>query len=86
MEANPIEHTKLFTEQIGGQLELEKYIQRSECKHRAKWARANWQAISKFYLAERKRIDSLREQQAKEGSSEAIKVRRYDEGPLKIGG
>lgn len=84
MEANPPKHTKLFTEHIGGESELEKYIQRSECKHRAQWARANKDAISKFYLAERKRIDSLREQQAKEGKSEAIKVRRYDEGPAHI--
>ena len=86
MEANPIEHTKLFTEHIGGESELAKYIQRSECKSRAQWARANKDAISKFYLAERKRIDSIREQAAKEGKDAVIRVRRYDEGPLKIGG
>ena len=79
VEQHPIEHTRLFTEHIGGEEELQKYLQRSECKSRAQWARANWKTISKHYLAERKRLDN---ELLKENEDEMdLNVYRYRQDP-----
>ena len=76
VEGHPIEHTKLFTEHIGGEGELQKLLERSECKGLAQHNRANVKAISAYYREESKRLDDEL-QKAKEGKQHDLKVYRY---------
>jgi hypothetical protein len=76
VEGNPPEHIKLFTAHIGGERELEKFIERSECKGLAQHNRANVKALSAYYKAESERL-SEELQKAKEGKQHDLKLYRY---------
>ena len=80
VESNPPEHMRLREVIHGGDDELEKLVQRSNCKGRAQYARANIKAISAHYRGESKRLDSELKK-AKEGKKHDLKVYGYIKPP-----
>ena len=80
VESNPPEHMRLREVIHGGDDELEKLVQRSNCKGRAQHARQNAKgAISTHYREESKRLDGEL-QKAKEGKKHDLKVYGYIKG------
>jgi hypothetical protein len=83
VESHPVAHTTLYREVYGsiyGSYEsdsaLNSLLQRSQCKSRAQYARANVRAISSHYLAESRRLESEIERHFK-GKEADFEIRSY---------
>ena len=83
VEAHPVAHTNLYREVYGSiygadrtDSALNSLLQRSTCKSRAQYARANTRAISAHYLAESRRLEQEIERYFKKGEAD-YEIRSY---------